>query len=40
MITLLSDHDIEGKVFLLWGAVATTGWLEIAPLRLVRFRAA
>ncbi len=38
MITLLSDHDIEGKVFLLWGAVATTGWLEIAPLRLVRFR--
>ena len=38
MITLLSDHDIEGKVFLLWGAVTTTGWLEMVPLRLLRFR--
>lgn len=38
MITILSDHDIEGKVFLLWGAVAATGWLEMAPMRLVRFR--
>lgn len=38
MITVLSDHDIEGKVFLLWGAVAATGWLETLPLRLVRFR--
>lgn len=38
MITILSDHDIEGKVFLLWGAVAATGWLEMVPMRLVRFR--
>ncbi|MEZ4862339.1 MAG: hypothetical protein R3C14_13570 [Caldilineaceae bacterium] len=38
MITVLSDHDIEGKVFLLWGTVAATGWLEMLPLRLVRFR--
>lgn len=38
MITILSDHDIEGKVFLLWGTVAATGWLEMLPLRLVRFR--
>lgn len=38
MITILSDHDIEGKVFLLWGTVAATGWLETLPLRLVRFR--
>ena len=38
MITVLSDHDIEGKVFLLWGAVAATGWLELLPMRLVRFR--
>jgi hypothetical protein len=35
MITILSDHDIEGKVFLLWGAVTATGWLELLPLRLV-----
>ena len=38
MITILSDHDIEGNVFLLWGTVAATGWLETLPLRLVRFR--
>ncbi len=38
MITILSDHDIEGKVFLLWGTVAATGWLEMLSLRLVRFR--
>lgn len=38
MITVLSDHDIEGKVFLLWGAVTATGWLDLLPLRLVRFR--
>ncbi len=38
MITVLSDHDIEGKVFLLWGAVTASGWLELMPMRLVRFR--
>lgn len=38
MITILSDHDIEGKVFLLWGTIAATGWLDIVSLRLVRFR--
>lgn len=38
MITVLSDHDIEGKVFLLWGAVTASGWLELLPMRLVRFR--
>jgi hypothetical protein len=38
MITILSDHDVEGKVFLLWGAVTASGWLELLPLRLVRFR--
>lgn len=38
MITILSDHDIEGKVFLPWGAVTATGWLDLLPLRLVRFR--
>jgi len=38
MITVLSDHDIKGKVFLLWGAVTASGWLELMPMRLVRFR--
>ena len=38
MITVLSDHDIEGKVFLLWGAVTASGWLELLPMRLARFR--
>lgn len=38
MITIFSDHDIEGKDFLLWGTLAATGWLEMLPLRLVRFR--
>ncbi len=28
MITVLSDHDIEGKVFLLWGAVTAVEALE------------
>lgn len=38
MITVLSDHDIEGKVFLLWGSVTASGWLELMPMRFVRFR--
>lgn len=37
MITILSDHDIEGQALLLWGAVAATGWIDILPVRLVRF---
>jgi len=35
--TILVDHDIEGQVLLLWGALAAEGWLEICPLRLVTF---
>ncbi len=37
MITLLTDHDIEGHAELLWGAVAATGWLELFSAQLVRF---
>jgi hypothetical protein len=37
IVTILADHDIEGQASLLWGAVAATGWLEIMPMRLVRF---
>ena len=37
MITLLTDHDIEGHAELLWGAVAATGWLELFSAQLVCF---
>lgn len=38
MITILADHDIEGYATLLWGALATDGWLDLYPLKLVTFR--
>ena len=37
MNTILVDHDIEGQVLTLWGALAAEGWLELCPLRLVTF---
>jgi hypothetical protein len=37
MITILADHNIEGQALLLWGTVGAAGWLELVPLRLVRF---
>ncbi|MBP8252174.1 MAG: hypothetical protein KAX40_07395 [Herpetosiphon sp.] len=37
MITILIDHDIEGYGVLLWGTLATTGWLDLVSMRLVRF---
>ena len=37
MITLLADHNIEGQALLLWGTLGAAGWLELVPLRLVRF---
>ena len=37
MNTILVDHDIEGQILTLWGALAAEGWLEICPLRLVTF---
>jgi hypothetical protein len=35
--TILVDHDIEGQVLILWGALAAEGWLELCPLALVTF---
>jgi len=35
--TILVDHDIEGQVLLLWGALAAEGWLELCPLELLTF---
>lgn len=37
MITVLADHNIEGQALLLWGTLAAAGWLDLIPLRLVRF---
>jgi hypothetical protein len=37
LIAVLVDHDIEGYGELLWGTLGSAGWLDIVPLRLVRF---
>ncbi|MGH8056897.1 MAG: ACP S-malonyltransferase, partial [Candidatus Entotheonellia bacterium] len=37
MISILVDHDIEGQVLILWGALAAGGWLELCSLHLVTF---
>ena len=37
MITILVDHNVEGQAMLLLGALATAGWLELGPLRLITF---
>lgn len=36
-MTLLADHNLEGQAILLWGTLATEGWLTLLPLRLVTF---
>lgn len=38
MITILIDHDIEGYGVILWGTLATTGWLELFPLKSATFQ--
>ncbi len=37
-VKFLSDHDIEGYAQLLWGTLASAGWLELINLELVTFR--
>lgn len=37
-VKFLSDHDIEGYAQLLWGTLASVGWLELLRLELVTFR--
>jgi len=34
-MTVLADHNLEGQAVLLWGTLATEGWLTLLPLRLV-----
>jgi predicted nuclease of predicted toxin-antitoxin system len=37
-IRFLSDHDIEGYAQLLWGTLASIGWLDLMRLELTTFR--
>lgn len=37
MIGLLIDHNIEGQAALLWTTITTEGWLDLIPMRLMRF---
>ena len=37
MITILVDHNIEGQALLLAGTLDAEGWLDLLPLRFVRF---
>jgi hypothetical protein len=37
VIVLLVDHNIEGQMALLWSTLHTAGWLDLIPMRLVRF---
>jgi hypothetical protein len=37
VIGILADHNIEGHALLLWSAMHAAGWLELVPMRLVRF---
>ncbi|MDQ2998402.1 MAG: ACP S-malonyltransferase [Chloroflexota bacterium] len=38
-MTVLADHNLEGQAILLWGTLATEGWLTLLPVRLVMFHA-
>jgi predicted nuclease of predicted toxin-antitoxin system len=37
-VKFLADHDIEGYAQLLWGAIASIGWLELISLELTTFQ--
>ena len=37
MIALLIDYNVEGQAALLWSTLHTNGWLNLIPMRLVRF---
>ncbi|MBR8840199.1 MAG: ACP S-malonyltransferase [Stigonema ocellatum SAG 48.90 = DSM 106950] len=33
----LVDHNLEGHALLLWGNIASLGWLDLLPIRLITF---
>lgn len=37
MISILVDHNIEGQALMLWGAMASEGWLDLLPIELFTF---
>ncbi len=37
MITVLIDHNIEGRAALLWATIESAGWAEAMEMRFVRF---
>lgn len=37
MLTILVDHNIEGYAVTLTGVLASEGWLELLPIRIVTF---
>jgi len=37
VITVLSDHNMEGQAMMLWGTLVTEGWLDLYPLKIVTF---
>lgn len=37
MTAILVDHNIEGQAALLWSTLYTEGWLDLVPMRLIRF---
>ena len=36
-MVILVDHNIEGQAALLWSMLHTLGWLDLVPMRMVRF---
>ena len=37
VIAILVDRNIEGQAVMLWGTLATGGWLELLPMTMARF---
>lgn len=37
MITILSDHDIEGQARRIWEILVAEGWPDLIPLQFLRF---
>ena len=38
MIHILIDHNIEGQGIILWGSLASEGWIELLQIKISTFR--
>jgi hypothetical protein len=36
-VRILADHNIEGWAILLWQTIATEGWTDLRPMKLLMF---